>query len=44
MFGKLFDLADDVCETLEDLGIDTGLVGDISDLADDVMEEIEGEG
>ena len=41
MLGKLFDLADDICETLEDIGIDTGIVGDIADLADDIMEEIE---
>ncbi|AUR93387.1 hypothetical protein NVP1187O_074 [Vibrio phage 1.187.O._10N.286.49.F1] len=43
MFGKLFDLADDICETLEEVGVDTGLVGDIADLADDIFEEIEGE-
>lgn len=43
MFGNLFDFADDICETLEEVGIYTGLVGDIADLADDIFEEIEGE-
>ncbi|BAV80859.1 hypothetical protein [Vibrio phage RYC] len=43
LWGWMADVADDVCEELEDLGVDTGIVGDLADLADDIMEEIEGE-
>ncbi|UUW39780.1 hypothetical protein VP14_093 [Vibrio phage VPMCC14] len=39
MFGELFDIADDICETLEDFGIDTSVIGDVVDTCDNLFEE-----
>ncbi|AUR89242.1 hypothetical protein NVP1121O_214 [Vibrio phage 1.121.O._10N.286.46.C4] len=35
----IVDTADDICENLEDLGVDTGVAGDIIDAVDDIIED-----